>query len=238
MYASLAEVTPTLRAPRPVERPPCLEVETLGTRLQLVRRQVQAKQHLFRAGQPLHSIYLVHAGCFKTTVLSSDGREKITGFRMRGDLLGLDALGTPTHGCDAVALDLGEVWELPCAQLTAFGERLPEFRDHLTAALAREIRRDWYWLLNLGTLNAEQRVAAFLLDLVERQRALGYSAHQLMLRMTRSEVGSFLALQLETVVRVLSRLASSGAIDIDKRQIRIANTDMLRTLLGDARLCH
>jgi CRP/FNR family transcriptional regulator, anaerobic regulatory protein len=215
-----------------------LELEALGATLRLQRRRVIAKQALFHAGQPAHALYLIHAGSFKTSVVSPDGREKITGFRMRGDLLGLDALGTPTYACDAIALDLGEVWELPCAQLDAFGTDLPRLREQLTAALAREIRRDWHWMLSVGTLNAEQRVAAFLIDLAERQRQLGYSARQLMLRMTRADLGNFLALQLETVTRALSRLQATGLIGVDGREVTIERPDALQLLLAPTATCH
>lgn len=240
MYATYDTAPSSLAAVRaePPQARQHLELEAIGQQLQLARRQVQPKQALFRAGQPAQALYLVHAGCFKTQLVSADGREKITGFRMRGDLLGLDALGTPSYGCDAVALEFGEVWELPCAQLEAFGAKLPELRQQLTAALAREIRRDWQWMLSVGTLNAEQRVVAFLLDLAERQDALGFSPRHLMLRMTRADLGSFLALQLETVTRVLTRLAGLGAIEVERRHIAIERPALLRTLLGGAAACH
>src|SRR5688572_14168514 len=95
--------------------PPVLERIVDGLPLQ--RRRVRARQYLFRAGQPRHALFLIHAGIFKTCVISADGREKITGFRLRGDLLGMDALDMPRYTCDAIALDVGEVWELPYAQL-------------------------------------------------------------------------------------------------------------------------
>ena len=57
--------------------------------------RLEPRQALFHAGQPRHSLYYVRSGCFKTSVLSEDGREKITGFRMRGDLLGLDSVDMP-----------------------------------------------------------------------------------------------------------------------------------------------
>lgn len=85
-------------------------IASLVAGLPLQRRRLHAKQYLFRAGQPRQSLFLVHAGFFKTCVLSTDGREKITGFRLRGDLLGMDALDMPTYACDAVALDVCEVW--------------------------------------------------------------------------------------------------------------------------------
>jgi len=204
-------------------------LEALVQGLPLRRRRVRAKEHVFRAGQTQHALYLIHAGFFKTSMVSEDGREKITGFRLRGDLLGMDALDMPVYACDAVALDVGEVWELPCAQLR---DSVPDFQERLTAVLASEIRRDWGWMLAVGTLSAEQRVVSFLLDLAARMQALGFSARSLMLRMTRAELGNFLALQLETVTRALSHLQAMGMIGVDGRQIRIENPVGLRAMLG------
>lgn len=205
-----------------------LDMETLVQGLPLQRRCLRDRQYLFRAGQPRHSLFLIHAGFFKTCVTSADGREKITGFRMRGDLLGIDALDMPVHGCDAMALDVGEVWELPMSLLR---DRLPEFQERLTLLLASEIRRDWGWMLALGTLSADQRVVAFLLDFAARLERLGFSARCLMLRMTRAELGNFLSLQLETVTRALTRLQAQGLIGVERREIRIENSAGLHELM-------
>lgn len=206
-------------------------LEALLQTLPVQRRCLQRKQTLFRAGQPCHSLFLVRAGFFKTCVLSEDGREKITGFHLRGDLLGIDSFDMPTYACDAVALDTCEVWELPLVQIRA---RAPELLPHVTATLASELRRDWRWMLVLGTLNAEQRVVAFLLDLASRLEALGFSDRHLLLRMTRAEMGNFLALQLETVTRVFSRLASSGLIAVNGREIRIDDAKALKAIVAGA----
>lgn len=210
-----------------------LGLEALVADLPLLRRRLRAKQHVFRAGQHRSSLFLVHAGCFKTCVLSEDGREKITGFRLRGELLGMDSLDMPSYACDAVSLDLGEVWELPVALLR---DSVPGFQECLTGLLAREIRRDWGWMLAIGTLSAEQRVIAFLLDLGSRLQALGFSPRCLMLRMTRADLGNFLALQLETVSRALSHLQALGLIEIARRQIRIVDPDGLSALMSASRL--
>lgn len=210
-------------------------IATLVAGLPLQRRRVRAKQVVFRAGERRQSLFLIHAGCFKTCVISPDGREKITGFRLRGDLLGMDALDMPRYACNAISLDVGEVWELPVAQLR---DSLPDFQQRLTAALASEIRRDWGWMLAVGTLSAEQRVITFLLDLATRLEALGFSARCLMLRMTRADLGNFLALQLETVTRALSHLQTLGLIGVERRQIRIEDPIGLRAMLGVARPLH
>jgi len=212
-----------------------LGIATLVADLPLQRRRVRAKQYVFRAGERRQSLFLIHAGCFKTCVLSEDGREKITSFRLRGDLLGLDALDMPSYACDAISLDVGEVWELPVAQLR---DSLPDFQERLTAVLASEIRRDWGWMLAIGTLSAEQRVITFLLDLAARLQALGFSARCLMLRMTRADLGNFLALQLETVTRALSHLQMLGLIGVERRHIRIEDTAGLRAMLCVARQVH
>lgn len=205
------------------------DLEEMVRRLPLLRRRLKPRQYLFRAGQPRHALYLIHAGFFKTSVGSADGREKITGFRMRGDLLGIDALDMPTHACDAIALDVGEVWELPVGRMQAL---LPDFQQRLTALLAGEIRRDWGWMLALGTLSADQRVIAFLLDFAARLERMGFSARCLLLRMTRAELGNFLALQLETVTRALSRLQARGLIEVARREIRIADAAGLRAAMA------
>lgn len=204
-------------------------LEGLLEGMPLRRRRLRKKQYLFRAGQPRHSLFLIHAGVFRTSVLSADGREKITGFRMRGDLLGMDALGIPAYACDAIALDVSEVWELPYAELR---EKFPEFERRLADVLASEIRRDWGWMLAVSTLSAEQRVVAFLLDLATRLEALGFSANRLLLRMSRAELGNFLSLQLETVARALSHLQALGLIRVERREILIEDRAGLRAMLS------
>jgi CRP/FNR family transcriptional regulator len=201
----------------------------------LQRRRVRAGQYVFSTGQPRQSLHLIHTGFFKTCVLSEDGREKITGFRMHGDVLGIDALDMATYACDAIALAPGEIWELPYARLCS---QLPAFQQKITALLAGEIRRDWSWMLALGTLSAQQRVVAFLLDLSDRLEKLGFSSSSLLLHMTRAELGNFLALQLETVTRALSDLQARGLIGVERREIQIEDPVGLRAVLNGTHRCH
>jgi CRP/FNR family transcriptional regulator, anaerobic regulatory protein len=221
-----ASVAPAWDAPSPsAGGGATMDLFALLKEFPLQRRQLQPRQYAFRAGQANPVLLLVHAGCVMTSVVSDDGREKITGFRMRGDLLGIDALGERTHTCDAIALDTSEVWELPLASLAA---RFPEFQGRLTMLLAAEIRSDWSWMLALGTLGAEQRVTAFLLDFSARLERLGFSPRDMTLRMTRAQIGNFLSLQLATVTRCLSRLHAQDLIAVERRHIRILDAAALR----------
>lgn len=193
----------------------------------LIKHRLRPRQPLFLAGQDRGALYYVHAGCLKTRVISADGRERVTGFPMRGDILGLEALDLGTYACDAIALDVGEAWELPCRHLDDAPQAM---QAYLTRCLARELRRDWSWMLDLSTLSADARVARFLSDLSERLAALGYSAHQVLLRMTRAEIGSFLGLTLETVTRALGRLQARGLVSVDGRALELVDPAALRSL--------
>jgi CRP/FNR family transcriptional regulator, anaerobic regulatory protein len=218
--------------PLPAANVDLLDFDALRRLLPVTRRAVTAGQTLFRAGQPFRALYLVHAGFFKTCITAEDGRERTSGFPIRGDLLGIESIGTDTFACDAVALDSGEVWELPYPPVLTAGQQLPALQARLNTALASMLRHERAWSLALGTLGAEARVALFLLDLAARQRAIGFSDRRLVLRMTRAEIGSFLGLQLETVARGLSHLAARGAITVRRRDIELVDFDLLQALAG------
>ncbi|HSX60036.1 MAG TPA: Crp/Fnr family transcriptional regulator [Tahibacter sp.] len=205
-----------------------IDIATLSTYVPVTRRRLRAGEHLYRAGQRFNALYLVHAGFLRASVSSSDGRQQVTGFPMRGDLLGVEAIGSDTHTVDIVALDACEVLELPYPAVMAACAAMASLQALVTRSLALELRRDHYWMLTLGTLTAEQRVAAFLLDLSRRHRALGFSACHFLLRMSRVDIASFLGIKHETVTRALSQLAARGVIAVERREIRVLSPDDLQ----------
>jgi CRP/FNR family transcriptional regulator, anaerobic regulatory protein len=185
----------------------------------LVRcRHLRARQALYHAGQPRGALYLVESGCFKTCLLAGDGREKITGFRFAGDFLGLDALGSARNPCGVVCIAEGTVRELGPAQMS---EQPGELGSRIVLALARELLHSWQWMLTLSSLCADRRVAAFLLELDGRYGGAARGDAVLSLPMTRADVGNYLALQLETVVRALSRLEARGLVRNSRRRIEL-----------------
>jgi CRP/FNR family transcriptional regulator len=207
-----------------------IDIEALRKHVPVLRRKLCAGQYVFRAGQPFHALYLVHVGFLKTCELADDGREQVTGFRMRGDLVGVESIGLASYSCDVVALEDSEVWELPYPPVLTACFQMPDLQMRLTAALAEEIRRDRSWMLALGTLSAEQRVATFLLDVASRHARLGFSDRHFILRMSRADMANFLALKHETVSRALSHLQDMQCISVQRREIRVLDGDGLKTL--------
>jgi CRP/FNR family transcriptional regulator, anaerobic regulatory protein len=198
------------------------------------RRTVKRGEALFHAGDPFQSLYAVRTGFFKTRVSSEDGRDQVTGFQMAGELLGLDAISQDRHTCDAVALEDSQVCVIHYTQLEHLSREFTELQNSFHKIMSREIVRDHGVMLLLWSMRAEERLAAFLLNLTQRLQARGFSPSSLILRMTREEIGSYLGLKLETVSRTFSKFQDDGLLEVKQRQIRILDQDGLHRLVNSA----
>lgn len=198
------------------------------------RRKIRRGDSLFRAGDRFDSLYAVRLGFLKSTLISADGHEQVTGFHMAGEIVGLDGISADSHTCDTTALEDTEVCVIPYERLEEFAATLPALQNHLRKVMSREIVREHSVMLLLGSMRAEERLAAFLLNLSQRFEARGYSRSEFVLRMTRAEIGSFLGLKLETVSRALSHFAQDALIEVDQKHVRILDGDGLRALLGSS----
>ena len=207
------------------------DLERLDT-LVSQRRTVPRGGALFRAGERFQSLYAVRTGFFKTCVSSEDGRDQVTGFQMAGELLGLDAISSDHHTCDAIALEDSQVCLIPYSQLESLSREFIHLQHSFHKIMSREIVRDHGVMLLLGSMRAEERLAAFLLNLTQRLQARGFSAQALVLRMTREEIGSYLGLKLETVSRTFSKFQEDGLLEVKQRQIHVRDPQGLRRLMN------
>ena len=216
----------------------CLPVDLSAAEMQRLeqlshrKRCYAAQNYLYRSGDAFKSLYAIRSGSFKTRILHEDGREQVTGFVMPGEIIGLDAISTDAHTCEAVAMEASEVCELPFAKLEELSREIPSLQRHLHKIMSREIVRDQGIMLLLGSMRAEERLAAFLLNLSQRNAAHGMSPTQLTLRMSRLEIGSYLGLKLETVSRAFSHFQDDGLIRVKARAIEILALPRLRELMG------
>ena len=197
-----------------------------------LRRRVKRGESLYNAADAFNAIYAVRAGFFKSSVTDGDGREQVTGFHMGGELLGPDAIASGKHNGSAVALEDSEVCVMPFAMIEELGREMPVMQRHTHAVLAREIVRDHGVMMLLGSMRAEERLAAFLLNLSRRFVRRGYSASEFHLRMTREELGSYLGLKLETVSRLFSRFQDEGLIEVAQKHIKIRDVAGLEAILA------
>ena len=198
------------------------------------KRKIQRGGYLHHTGTKFQSLFAIRSGFLKTCVLEEDGRQQVTGFHMTGELLGLDAISTEIHTCDAIALEDSEVCEIPFLKLEEISRIIPSLMRHFHKIMSREIVRDHGVMLLLGSMKAEERLASFLLNLSRRFLARGYSEYDFNLRMTREEIGSYLGLKLETVSRAFSKLQEENIITVDNKHIQINDIARLRMKMGNA----
>ena len=196
------------------------------------RRKIKRGSTLFRNGEKFTSLYAIRTGFFKTCVASEDGRDQVTGFQMAGEVIGLDGIVNDNHTCDAVALEDAEVCVMPFDRIEELSREVNALQRHVHKIMSREIVRENGVMLLLGSMRAEERLAAFLLNLVQRLHARGFSQSELVLRMTREEIGSYLGLKLETVSRTFSKFVEDGIIEVKQRHVRILGTDALREIVN------
>ena len=215
--------------------------------LMAARQSIRRGQSLFRANDPCHALYIMHSGFFKTYAITTEGREQVNGFHMPGEVFGMDGLDNDRHHVFAVALEDSVVCVIPLDMLETWCSRKPERQRQMYRMLSREIVRNQQLGLLLGVRLAEEKVAAFMVDLSQRFYGRGYAAGEFILRMTRNEIGSYLGLKMETVSRVLSKFASFGLIRVRNKHIQIldipgmtaimhsGNAAPLQTLPGSGR---
>ena len=200
------------------------------------RRKVTRGDNLFRNGDKFNALFAIRTGFFKTRISSEDGRDQVTGFQMAGEIIGLDGIVSDHHTCDAVALEDAEVCVMPFDRIEELSREITSLQRHVHKIMSREIVRENGVMLLLGSMRAEERLAAFLLNLVQRLHARGFSQSELVLRMTREEIGSYLGLKLETVSRTFSKFVEDGIVEVKQRHVRILNPDALK-LIVNAQSC-
>jgi CRP/FNR family transcriptional regulator, anaerobic regulatory protein len=192
---------------------------------------------VYRAGDKTDGIYVVRSGSVKTYWIGSDGAEQVLGFHGPGSVFGVEALGKGVHVHYADSLETSTVCVLPTTDLTRACASSPDAVVALLQALgdfAKDNERTQVWL---GARNAEQRLASFLLETAEHQRARGFSAQDLQLPMPRRDIAKHLAVAVETLSRLFAKLEASGTVHVDpgdRRRIRISSLDTLSALAAPA----
>jgi len=197
-------------------------------------RSLARAERLFSAGDELGSVYLVREGALKTVTLARDGEEQVLAFHLPGEMVGLDAMATGRHRCDAVALGDTEVCELSFPALQARAAQRPILQAQLYRAIGLGANRDQEHVEMLIRRQASDRIALFLHGIAERTRPIGEAATQLTLPMSREDIARFLGLALETVSRGFTRLQDDGVIGVAGRHIDIRAPRELQRLARQA----
>lgn len=183
-----------------------------------------AGKALFEAGAPVQAIYTVRAGCLKSFTVDEDGNERVRGFHLPGDIIGLDALGAASHPATVVAVTASQVCRISIGQVRRVMAESPPLAQRLFDRMSGELAQA---LALAGDYTAEQRMAAFLLSMEHR---LGAGRDGVKLPMTRRDIANYLRLATETVCRVLTRFEHQGQIRSESKMVRLVDDRALRVL--------
>lgn len=194
------------------------------------RRRVAKGELLYRRGASFTSLFAVRIGHFKTYQVTRAGDQQITGFQMAGEMLGLDAISSGEHQCDAKALEDSEVCEILYPQLEPLFGQIPALLRQFHRLMSQEITRDQSVMLLLGNMSADQKFAAFLVNLSSRYAARGYSPANIQLRMGREEIGNYLGLTIESISRLISKFKKDGLLEVSNRDVKIRDLPRLRAI--------
>jgi CRP/FNR family transcriptional regulator len=196
------------------------------------RRHVKQGELLFRDGEEFKSLFAIRTGFFKTSVATPDGLEQVTGFQMAGEIIGLDGIVTDQHSCNAIALEDADVCVMPFSNVEQLSRDFPVLQRHVHKVMSREIVRENSMMMMIGNMRSEERLAVFLLNLVQRLHARGFSQAEIILRMSREDIASYLGMKLETVSRAFSRLSDEGIIEVKQRYVGILNPQALKKIVN------
>jgi CRP/FNR family transcriptional regulator, anaerobic regulatory protein len=187
------------------------------------RPLLQKQDYLYRAGDMFECLYIVRSGCVKTVMNSESGEEKITGFYLPGDIVGIDGISEQTYHSSAIALNTSSICKIPFEKIEQLTSTVPDLQKHMFAIMSREVVTDQQTMMIMNKKKAEARIAAFLLSLSSRFQRQKLSPFQWSLPMSRGELGNYLGLTIETVSRVLTKLNQREIISVDKREVAIQN---------------
>ncbi len=185
---------------------------------------------LFREGDPFNAIAAVRAGMVKTYVVDTHGREKVLGFHLPGEVIGLNAIHGERYPCNAVALNTVMLCNFSFPKMALLATRMPGLQQQLFRLLSADIDKAQ---LLAGDFSADERMAAFLVSLSRRYAERGYSATRFQLAMARTDIANYLGLAPETVSRVLRRLQEEGVLRVDRRAFEILDIERLAALARD-----
>ncbi len=193
-------------------------------------KKLSRGEYLYQPGDHLDTIYVIRSGSVKSSIIDEEGREQVLNFSLRGDLIGLDGLFLNAHSTESTALETTFLCGIPVADYLSLASKTPKLYQKLLDHMSRRIVEEEQHSLMLGTKNADQRLAYFLTELAKKNSEKGFSGHDLVLNMSRRDIGSYLSAAVETVSRLFTRLQEQGLIDVHGKHIRILDLKGLEAI--------
>ena len=186
-----------------------------------------ANQKIYAEGDDSRVFYRVVSGVVRICRFLSDGRRQIDAFYGEGEVFGFEVAGTRSFGAEAVT-DCTVCCYQQVKLAGAKGSATAVPQQLFSYAMARLAKAQEHAMV-LSRRSAQERVATFLVEWAKRSNGKDVAS----LAMTRTDIGDYLGLTIETVSRSLSHLERQGYIALPTaRQIEIKNVSALEDLFA------
>ncbi len=218
--------------------PICTPVNVAGHSYDFTGQMVQ-RRHFFKKGSTIFRqderaelIYAISAGTLKLIVDVKD-KQRVIDFRIPGELVDICSLNEGIHTYSAQALEDSYLCEIGKETLVDIASQIPEVQGRLMTVVNKELASIQQSALFLhGNVNAEEKIAAFVLNLAWRYSLSGYSAETFKLTMTRTDIADYLGLSKETIIRLFKKLEQAGLVKVQGKLLAIQNMDKLQKFVG------
>ncbi len=208
-----------------------LSKDEIGQLEQLIQpsHTYNENEFLCRQDDEFKAVYAIRSGMFKSQTLDQQGNERILGFHLPGELVGLDGIYGQHYPSNIIALDTSTVCAVPYNGLMSLAEKIPSLQHQLLRLLSKEIN-------NVSALtydtSADQRLASFIFSLSRRYEQRGYSATHFNLVMPRRDIANHLTMAAETISRLSKRLQDNEIITRKRRELSIDDMSGLKKIAG------
>lgn len=218
--------------------PISLHIDDIDRLNDIVQRSkpLQKGEYLYRANDHFSSLFAIRSGAVKAITLSDNGEEQVTGFYLPGEVVGMEGLAGDRYTNSVIALETASICEIPFHSVEELSIRIPSLQRNIFQLMGREITHDQQIITLLSKSTAEQRIATLLLSISTRNHRRHLSATSFSLPMSRTDIGNFLGLTIETVSRVFTRLQKQGILEVNRKDIMINDVDELRSVANGTEL--
>jgi CRP/FNR family transcriptional regulator, anaerobic regulatory protein len=179
----------------------------------------------FSAGHVIHAegevppaFCAILSGVVKLMKSLPNGSQQIVGLARAGDFLGRP-FGGEARASAVAASEVKLCW-FPRPTIEGLASESSAVKDWLFEHVADELEKAQEWIMLLGRMTAEQKMAAFLLSVMRDQQgeepgeARRAADVTIELPISRTEIADYLGLTIETVSRQIARLRERKVVTV------------------------
>lgn len=178
------------------------------------QRGLRKGECLFKQGDPVEAIYFVAQGRLKAVRILDEAVQSVMLQATAGEFFGESALAVTRYVCDGIATAASEVLVLPAREVLGALERDGAFARTFALAMASNARRQCSRYERLRLRRARDRVIHLLV-------CEGGPEARVTLTMPLVELAEELALEPETLYRVLRELTDEGRLERARDYLRL-----------------